>query len=327
MKTSSELLFVSAVCACAVMSCGGKKSMVQGVVTGDHITCRPAELQGRFDCATPLRDYFHTNSDSRIAGVNVIYGEGRDELLVWKTQSESWPKASTLVVDNHECSAASPADADPPCAREIDELVTAKPAQHHYFVAPVYGTPAAPAHPGSLSVLDVHSSATVAGDAGWDSAKTELIRCRLEPGEPYMTDLGEGIAHAQQVGSALPFVSAAPSVCLPKLINYLRDHRNERISGIVALDGVEMQHDAGREMHDAPGTIALMIFVGAAPWPTAESLSATDLPCTDAMCAVHFADARAKLDRSARVLFTTPIADALHEHPSVGRLLTISIAQ
>ncbi len=299
--------------------------MAQGKVTGDHIACKAAELHGRFDCATPLRDYFHANADARIAGVNVLYGAGRPELLVWRTQNPMWPKASALDVDNHECSPTSASE--PGCATTIDELARAKPAKHHYFIVPVYGAPSEE-HGGTWSVLDVHSAAAGASDdAGWDTVNTQLLRCRLEPGQPYLHDFGNGVMKAEKVGSDYePDGSEYSDQCVPVLINYLRAHPEAPIAGVIALDGrltrrVGPNDEAGEE-----GTVALMVLSGSAPAPKSGSLSVTTLACTEPSCAKFFSELRPQLKVSSRVIFTVPIGDDLGK-PIVDELLVIALPE
>lgn len=322
--TDSKTLLVLAV---ATTACGGKKSMTQGKVNGEHLACKTTEIAGRFDCATPLRDYFRTNGDAHIAGVNVIYGEGRDELLIWSTQSDAWPKASALNVDNHECSPPSGGDAG--CATVIDELAQAKSRKRHYFIVPVFGMPDRPAPPGTWSVLDIHSATSGAsGDTGWESMKTEMLRCRLEPGQPLLADLGEGVMHAAQVGSDyVPDGSEYASDCAPVLINYLRAHPEEHVAGVIALDGTLMKRVGGSDVPGDLGTVALLVLVGSAPWPKSSSLSVTEIACVDRDCAPFFAKFRPELKASPRVLFTLPKGDERQEQPISDELLVISVVE
>jgi hypothetical protein len=304
-------------------ACGGAKTRTQGQVIGDHVACRPLEIPGRFDCASVLQDFLHSNPNARIAGINVLYGGGQDELLVWRSDNPVWPTASTLVVDNHECSSTT--GDEPDCATVIDDLTDANPAKHHYFIVPVYGTPAQPAHPGSWSVLDVHSAGNaVKSEAGWDSAHTELIRCRLGPGEPYLADFGEGVMHAQVVGSDNPVTGEYPGFCRPALINYLRAHADQPIAGVVALDGERTTHVGDKDEVSDPSTVALMIFVGSKRWPKASSLSVDDMACLEANCAANFAETRPKLKVSRRVLFTFPVGDTVRQQPGVDHLVLVS---
>jgi hypothetical protein len=311
-----------------VAACGGKRSLMQGKVKGEHFACNPTAVHGRFDCAAPLRDFLRAHRDARIAGVNVIYGEGRDDVLVWLAENDAWPKASTLAVDDHECTRRSD-DVDPPCAREIDDLTRAQPAKHHYFLVPVYGTPDPPASPGSWSVLDVHSSSPgTSGDAGWDTVKTQVVRCRLDPGEHYLADYGSGVMRAVRVDDddGASDGSERPGLCAPALVNYLRAHPDEHIAGVIALDGILTVRVGRHERPDAPGTVALIILLGPSAWPPARTLSTDDIACIDAMCATHFIEARpGALPRlSPRTLLTVPIGQALHEQARVDKLLMIA---
>lgn len=320
MKTNERLFVLIAV---AVTACGSKRSMTQGAVTGEHLSCKAAEMPGRFDCATVLRDYFRANGDARIAGLNVIYGDGKVEALVWRTQNELWPTASALEIDNHECSPTSASE--PGCATVIDDLARTKSGKRHYFIVPVYGAPDAD-HAGTWSVLDVHSaSAGASDDAGWDSVSTDLLRCRLEPGQPFLADYGNGVMKAEQVGSDYePDGSEYSNNCSPVLINYLRAHPEERIAGVVALDG-RLTKRVGP--HDEPGeeaTVALMVLSGSAPAPKSSSLSVTDIPCIEPSCAKVFAELRPQLKVSPRVIFTVPIGDERNK-PIVNELLVISL--
>ncbi len=285
------LLMVSALTGCST-----SKPIEQGNVRAERVTCiRRQDQPGfRFDCISPLRSFLSTQpSDTRIAAISPLYIGGSSELLVWLTESAGWPSAQDLEVDEHDC---LPTRDMPDCTTTMEEVARAT-TKHHYFVVPVYGAVDKPRSGGSWSLLDVRrKDAASPRDAGWQHVRIAYLACRLEKGDTYYSDHGDGVmkADASDYGKETEAVEG-PGLCIPALINFLRSHPDERIAGVIALDGMRTGQAHKRALD--LGTVGLLVLISEETrWPLARSLAVETISCIDD-CPGNIVRYRTGLDR------------------------------
>ncbi len=276
LKTLALFLMVS-----ALTGCSASKAIAQGNVRGERVTCMRRQDQPglRFDCISPLRSFLSAQAgDTRIAALTPLYRGGSSELLVWLTESAGWPSAHDLEVEEHDC---LPTRDVPDCTTTMEDVSRAT-AKHHYFIVPIYGTIDKPRSAGSWSFLDVRRKDDASPqDSGWQHVRIAYLACRLEKGDTYYGDHGDGVmkAKASDYGKLTGAVEG-PCLCIPALINFLRSHPDQRIAGVVALDGTR----TGRAHEKAPdvGTVGLLVLMSEETrWPLARTLALETTVCID----------------------------------------------
>lgn len=286
-----------------LVACGPSSPPLQGKVTGQVIECGE-------DCAGALHGYFAQHAGDRISGIDQIF-EAKPQLIVWISESDKWPAARDLTIDTLAC---DPTPDVPDCAAAITEAIRRGHDAKHAFLVPVVGpTPRV----GTWSVLDVRR--TSGSSASWSAVRVVTLPCRLEKGDLRYADLGHGVASAEVI-TKMEFAFESPDLCAPALISYLRVHPEERIAAVVPVSGTP----AGSTNGDFPGTASLVILVGDAPWPRANSLSISTVSCVEPACARHLADMHSQLAVTARALFVAPITRTLEHATRSAELLVVS---
>ncbi len=290
--------------ALAVLAaCGSSGPPLQGRVSGHIIDCGE-------DCGGALRGYFTQHAGDRIAGVAQVF-EAKPQMIVWISESDVWPAARDLTIDTISC---DPAPDVPDCAAMITEAVRRGADAKHAFLVPLVSPMPRVA---TWSVLDVRR--TSGNSASWSSVRVVSLPCRLEKGDLRFADFGRGVGSAEVIAK-MEFAFESPDLCAPALIGYLRVHPDERIAGVFPVAGTPSRSTNP----EFPGTASLVVLIGNAPWPRADSLSVSTVSCTEPTCARPLAEMHSQLAVTPRALFTAPMTRTLDNATRSGELLVVS---
>lgn len=286
----------------AILSSCSAKVRLQGRVEGVRVRCGTA-VGDVVTCRGELEAFFAKSPDSRIAGVDEIYGTGGTELLVWTTREPGWPRASDLRVREVPC--ASSAEG-PDCLSAIDSLWVGPARDQHAFIVPLFADGSR--GQGSWSFLDVQTH-----DAGLPAPKVVEVPCRMNKGDPV---LFEADTNAMMQIATVKETGTSASRCTFALLLYLRDHPDQRIRSIVAEDTKE-------------GTLALLLLTGTAidGSPRARDLVIGQMPCLPhSDCASSVIQFR-ELPEHASAVFTVPLALVYESGPEVVNVLVASMSK